>query len=106
MKTIAFVDTRVVGLAALEAAKRKGHRAIFFRSSRFASMYGSELARQRMSFADVIVDIENSEDVEDLYAAVMRQHESTPIDAILTTFEIAVPSVAEVAARMSLPSSD
>ncbi|WIM93120.1 ATP-grasp domain-containing protein [Actinoplanes oblitus] len=97
---IVFIDSTVMGLQALRTAEQLGHDVVFIRqrSPSFASLAGSterEL-RERAGFAGRYVEVA-ALDTGEVRSVITGLAREAPIDAILTTSEAALLTVAREA---------
>src|SRR5689334_2107042 len=97
---IVFIDSTVMGLQALRTAEQMGHDVVFIRqrSLSFASMAVSTERdlRERVDFAGRYVEVEalDTGEVRTVLTGLARE---APMDAILTTSEAALLTVAREA---------
>ena len=106
MKHVVFIDSTVSGLLAFEAAKRLGCRVTFVlpRDASFLAISGHE---DRHSLAPYLRYVDDYVELDNLTEAVLgecldRLHRERPIDAVLSTSEAAIVSVAREAQRLGL----
>jgi biotin carboxylase len=103
---IVFVDTNVVGLKALRAAKRRGHTVTFVCSRAFSQIIGGADAARGPDLSDEVVEIESSLDDGELLDAVLRIHAGRPVDRLITVLEPCAHMVASLARRLGLVGPD
>ncbi|MDG4763217.1 ATP-grasp domain-containing protein [Solwaraspora sp. WMMD406] len=99
MAHIVFVDSGPTGLAALETAKDLGHDVTFVQARDLSTLRltstPAEHVAAALAHADRTVTVDTLDD--DLVDEVVRIHAATPVDAVLTTSELAVLPTARAA---------
>lgn len=106
MTHVIFVDINRSGVSGLVAARARGYRISFIRSSAFAHYFGGERSQSAIDSLDRIVDIRDSSDPEQVTAAMARLQAEEPIDAVVCVAHWAVQATAVAARRLGLPFTD
>lgn len=102
MKHVVFVDSTVTGMLAFQAAKRLGCYVTFIKptgTSFFVySMKDDEKLKPHLAYVDQCFEVPSLEG-DDLHNLLVTVHAKRPIDAIISTSEAAIVSVAREAER-------
>ncbi|CAM3460595.1 ATP-grasp domain-containing protein [Paracidovorax anthurii] len=100
---IVFVDSNMVGLGALRAARQAGHFVTFVRSNRFAAFIQGVEMTGDPQYCDQVVQIESSLDEEELMGALSQLKRNGQLDAVITVLDFCTHVVARCAARLGVP---
>lgn len=102
MAHIAFVDSSATGLLAFETARRLGHRASFLLADDLSMLDVMGVPERRVAEATRsaarVTRVPRL--TEDMPEAVARLHAEDPVDAVITTSDLAVMPTAHAAARI------
>ena len=99
---VVIVDANRNGIDALAIAHRRGYTVTFVLSAAFAGFLTPALLDSAAGFVDRRIDLNNSADVEELYAAMLELHSVHPIDAFFCPWELPLGATAEVASRLGV----
>ena len=107
MAHVAFVDSGPTALRAFEVAQRLGHRVTFFQPEdvSYLRMHGVSTTAVNTALCRVDEVIPIACLAEDLTAGATALHQRIPIDAIVTTAEVAAIPVAKTAETLNLPTA-
>ncbi|WP_299775923.1 ATP-grasp domain-containing protein [uncultured Tateyamaria sp.] len=106
MKHVVFVDTSIIGLRALRAAKKAGHYVSFIGSRRLEKLVGSFEVLRDQTLTDQVVVIETSQDEVALLQATREIATGRAVDAMFTVVEACVEPVAKCARTLDITCTD
>ncbi|NWB90337.1 ATP-grasp domain-containing protein [Pseudomonas agarici] len=105
MKTVVFIETNFSGLDAIRYCNEAGYRSVLVTDSveRFRKWFPASVL-YKLDLADAIVSVDDSNDFEQVRAAIEKQ--IGQIDALLTFAEIRTAVTAKLCAHLGLRGAD
>ncbi|MET3139925.1 biotin carboxylase [Undibacterium sp. GrIS 1.2] len=105
MAHIVFVETTHLGIQAIEAAKRFGHRVSFITSGNVDWLLTEEDKMIVSQNVDHVWNTSDTQDVDAVRHALKACSTAFPVDAVLSTLHQCVPATTAAAAELGFPST-
>ena len=99
---IAFIDSNLIGVYALDMAKDMGHAVTFIHSSDIHWYTHNKDYGRIISRVDRTIEMETTSDEDALCLILEKLNKEAPIDAVMTTWEFSIRTIARVCRRLGL----